>query len=54
VIGSLALGVFLNLVGTYVSWVGTDLRQPVALAVILGVLLFRPAGLLGTAVVRRV
>jgi len=54
VIGSLALGVFLNLLGTYVSWVGTDLRQPAALAVILGVLLIRPAGLLGTAAVRRV
>jgi branched-chain amino acid transport system permease protein len=54
VIGSLALGVFLNLLGTYVSWVGTDLRQAGALAVILGVLLVRPAGLLGTAAVRRV
>ena len=54
VIGSLALGVFLNLLGTYVSWIGTDLRQAAALAVILVVLLVRPAGLLGTAVVRRV
>jgi branched-chain amino acid transport system permease protein len=53
VVGSLALGVFLNLLGTYVSWVGTDLRQPAALAVILGVLLVRPAGLFGTAAVRR-
>jgi branched-chain amino acid transport system permease protein len=54
VVGSLALGVFLNLIGTYVSWVGTDLRQPAALAVILGVLLFKPRGLLGRAAVRRV
>jgi branched-chain amino acid transport system permease protein len=54
VVGSLVLGVFLNLLGTYVSWVGTDLRQPAALAVILGVLLVRPAGLFGTAAVRRV
>jgi branched-chain amino acid transport system permease protein len=54
VVGSLLLGVFLNLLGTYVSWVGTDLRQPAALAVILGVLLLRPAGLLGRAAVRRV
>jgi branched-chain amino acid transport system permease protein len=54
VLGSLLLGVFLNLIGTYVSWVGTDLRQPAALAVILGVLLVRPAGLLGRAAVRRV
>ena len=54
VIGSLVLGVFLNLLGTYVSWVGTDLRQAAALAVILGVLLVRPAGLLGTTAVRGV
>jgi branched-chain amino acid transport system permease protein len=54
VIGSLALGVFLNLIGTYVSWVGTDLRQPAALAVILAVLLLRPAGVLGRAEASRV
>jgi branched-chain amino acid transport system permease protein len=54
VVGSLALGVFLNLLGTYVSWVGTDLRQAAALAVILAVLLIRPSGLFGTAAVRRV
>ena len=53
VVGSLALGVFLNLVGTYVSWVGTDLRQPAALAVILAVLLVRPAGLFGRVAERR-
>ncbi len=54
VVGSLALGVFLNLIGTYVSWIGTDLRQPAALAVILGVLLVRPAGLFGRVAWRRV
>ena len=54
VIGSLALGVFLNLLGTYVSWIGTDLRQAAALAVILVVLLVKPSGLLGTGAVRRV
>jgi branched-chain amino acid transport system permease protein len=54
VLGSLLLGVFLNLLGTYVAWVGTDLRQPAAFAVILVVLLVRPSGLLGTAAVRRV
>jgi branched-chain amino acid transport system permease protein len=54
VVGSLLLGVFLNLLGTYVSWVGTDLRQPAALAVILAVLLLRPAGLLGRTAARRV
>ena len=54
VVGSLLLGVFINLVGTYVDWVGNDLRLPVALAVILGVLLVKPTGLFGRAAVRRV
>ena len=54
VIGGLVLGVLLNLVGTYVHWVGGELRLAVALAVILGVLLVRPAGLFGHAAVRRV
>jgi branched-chain amino acid transport system permease protein len=54
VIGGLVLGVLLNLVGTYVDWVGGELRLAVALAVILGVLLVRPAGLFGHTAVRRV
>ena len=54
VVGALLLGVFVNLIGTYVDWIGTDLRLPVALAVILGVLLVRPAGLFGRASARRV
>jgi branched-chain amino acid transport system permease protein len=54
VIGGLVLGVLLNLVGTYVHWVGGELRLAVALAVILGVLLVRPAGLFGRPAVRRV
>ena len=54
VVGGLILGVGLNLLGTYVDFVGTELRLPVALAVILVVLLVRPAGLFGRAVVRRV
>jgi branched-chain amino acid transport system permease protein len=54
VVGSLILGVLVNLIGTYVDWVGTELRLPVALAVILGVLLIRPAGLFGKPAARRV
>jgi len=54
VVGTMLLGVLVNLVGTYVDWVGTELRLPVALAVILGVLLVRPAGLFGRVSVRRV
>ncbi len=54
VVGSLLLGVLVNLLGTYVDWIGSELRLPVALAVILGVLLIRPAGLFGRPVERRV
>ncbi len=54
VAGGLMLGVGLNLVGTYIDFVGADLRLPVALLVILVVLLVRPAGLFGKPVMRRV
>lgn len=52
--GGLMLGVGLNLVGTYIDFVGADLRLPVALLVILVVLLVKPAGLFGKPVTRRV
>jgi branched-chain amino acid transport system permease protein len=54
VVGGLVLGVGLNLLGTYVDFVGADLRLPAALAVILVVLLLRPSGLFGRRVVKRV
>lgn len=54
VVGGLLLGVGLNLLGTYVDFVGADLRLPAALFVILVALLVRPAGLLGTPQVKRV
>jgi branched-chain amino acid transport system permease protein len=54
VVGGLILGVGLNLISSYVDFVGADLRLPVALLVILVVLLVRPAGLFGKPVVRRV
>jgi branched-chain amino acid transport system permease protein len=54
VVGGLALGVIINLLGTYVDFVGSELRLPTALAVLLLVLLVRPAGLFGHVVVRRV
>jgi branched-chain amino acid transport system permease protein len=53
VVGGLALGVTLNLLSAYVDFVGTQLRLPVALVLILGVLLVRPAGLFGRVAVRR-
>ena len=52
--GGLLLGVGLNLIGSYVDFVGADLRLPVTLLVILVVLLVRPAGLFGKPVARRV
>ena len=54
VVGGLALGVLLSMLGAYVHFVTSELELPVALAVLLVVLLLRPAGLLGKAVVRRV
>jgi branched-chain amino acid transport system permease protein len=54
VVGGLVIGVLLNLLGAYVHFVTAELRLPVALAVLLGVLLVRPAGLFGRAAVRRV
>jgi branched-chain amino acid transport system permease protein len=54
VVGGLALGVVINLLGTYVDFVGGELRLPAALTVLLIVLLVRPQGLFGHRVVRRV
>jgi len=54
VVGGLLVGVTENLVGTYVSFIGTELKLTVALAMIIVVLLVRPSGLFGRTVVRRV
>jgi branched-chain amino acid transport system permease protein len=54
VLGGLLVGVIENLVGTYVWFIGTELKLTVALAVILVVLLVKPSGLFGRAVVHRV
>jgi branched-chain amino acid transport system permease protein len=54
VVGGLALGVTINLLSTYVDFVTPELELPVAFAVLIGVLLLRPAGLFGRVVVRRV
>jgi branched-chain amino acid transport system permease protein len=54
VVGGLALGVLLALLGQYVHFVTTELQLPVALLVLLAVLLVRPAGIFGRVVVRRV
>jgi branched-chain amino acid transport system permease protein len=54
VVGGLIVGVIENIVGTYVSFIGTELKLTVALALILVVLVFKPSGLFGRAAVRRV
>ena len=55
VIGGLTLGVTINLLGTYFpGQISPDLRLPAALALLLLVLVFRPSGLFGRTVVRRV
>jgi branched-chain amino acid transport system permease protein len=43
-----------NLAGAYVPFVGGDLRLAVGLAIIVGVLILKPNGLLGRPSVRRV
>jgi len=52
VLGGFAMGVIENLGSTYV--VGTQLKLTLALVIIVSVLLLRPAGVFGRAVVRRV
>jgi branched-chain amino acid transport system permease protein len=52
VLGGFAVGVIENLAGAYL--VGTELKLTLALAIIVAVLVARPSGLLGRAVVTRV
>jgi branched-chain amino acid transport system permease protein len=52
VVGGLIVGVTENLVGTYL--IASQLKLTVALALIVLVLVLRPNGLFGTAIVRRV
>jgi branched-chain amino acid transport system permease protein len=54
VVGGLTLGVLINLLGAYVDFVGSELRLPTALLVLLVVLMIRPQGLFGHVAVRRV
>jgi len=52
VVGGLIVGVTENVVGTYL--IASQLKLTVALVLIILVLVFRPNGLFGTAIVRRV
>ena len=54
VLGGFLVGVIENLAGTYIRFIGTDLKLTVALVLIIVVLLVKPSGLFGRAVVHRV
>ncbi len=54
VIGGFLVGIFENLVGTYIPGVGNELKLPIALALIVTVLVVKPNGLFGRRVVQRV
>jgi branched-chain amino acid transport system permease protein len=54
VAGGFLVGIFENLVGTYIPGVGNELKLPIALALIITVLVIKPAGLFGRHIVKRV
>ena len=54
VAGGFIVGVFENLIGAYVPFIGNELKLTVALAIIIVVVIFRPGGLFGKVVVSRV
>ncbi len=54
VVGGILLGLTITLLERYVGFVGSTLKLPVALLLILVLLLLRPGGLFGRVAVRRV
>ncbi len=54
VFGGFAFGVLETMVGAYVPFVGNELKLSFALVLIVAVLVFRPSGLFGHVVVKRV
>jgi branched-chain amino acid transport system permease protein len=54
VIGGVLVGVIENLAGTFIPYVGRELKLSIALALIVLVLTFKPSGLFGRRVVHRV
>ena len=54
VVGGLLLGLTIDLLGRYVGYIGSTLKLPAALLLILVLLLFRPNGLFGHVAERRV
>ena len=54
VFGGFAVGVIESLSGTFIPYVGSDLKLTIALVVIVAVLMVRPAGIFGRSTVSRV
>src|SRR6201747_2184753 len=54
VAGGFAVGVIENLAGTFIPYVGRELKLTIALALIVAVLTVKPSGLFGTRLVTRV
>ncbi len=54
VAGGFAVGVIENLAGTFIPYFGRELKLTIALVLIVAVLLVRPSGVFGRAVVSRV
>ncbi|GAA1511720.1 branched-chain amino acid ABC transporter permease [Nocardioides humi] len=54
VVGGIGVAVVADLIATYVPGVEQELKQAVAMALIIAVLVLRPAGLFGTVEARRV
>jgi branched-chain amino acid transport system permease protein len=54
VVGGFAVGVIENLAGTFIPYVGRELKLTIALVLIVAVLMVRPSGIFGRAVVSRV
>ena len=54
VLGGFAVGVIENLAGTFIPYVGRELKLTIALALIIAVLTIRPSGLFGQRLTTRV
>lgn len=54
VFGGFAVGVVENLAGTFVPYIGQEMKLSIALALIVAVLMVKPSGLFGRTIVSRV
>jgi branched-chain amino acid transport system permease protein len=54
VAGGFLVGVIENLAGTFIPYVGRELKLTIALVLIVAVLMFRPSGIFGRQIVSRV